>query len=146
MVFGCVVVVIIALVAPALEVVGLSESAASLVARLALVEAAQEPLEGLPEVGREDGIDDGVEHGVEVAEPEEDGEYERRRPEVEQRHGEGHEEEGQPAHYEDPGDDGQRLGGLPFALRLDALHGQLLGRLLRDQLLAGGPVTVQVGR
>lgn len=74
--------------------------------------AAQQLLEGEPEVLAEESVDAGVERRVAVAQPEEDGEEERgdalgaERPD----HVDG--EEGQPAHDEASNDDAQRLGGL----------------------------------
>lgn len=42
---------------------------------LRAVAAAEEFLEGLPELGAEDRVDDGVEGGVEVAQPQEEAEH-----------------------------------------------------------------------
>ena len=90
------------------------------------VDGAEEPLEGLAEVRRENGVDDWVEHGVEVAEPEEEGEEVFVWPQLEEGHCDGHDEEGEPAHDEDARDDGQRLGRLPLPLGLHPLEGGLL--------------------
>ena len=104
---------------------------------------AQHPLERGPELRTEDGVDDRVERRVEVAEPEE----ERHQGVVElvvleDGHHDGKDEEGQPASDEGPGDDGQRLGGLPLALGLER-HVLLLARLARA---AVEPVGLGFGR
>lgn len=87
-------------------------------ARRGPAEAAEQSIEGPPEVRRENGVYDGVEQTVEVAQPEE-----HRQDEVAGRagrpadgHHDGVQEEWQPAANEDARYDGQRLGGLLFAL------------------------------
>lgn len=78
--------------------------------------------EGQPEFGAEHGVDDGVEGGVEVAQPQEEaGNVLVDDAALAQGHDQGHDEERQPAHDERAGDDGQRLGGFPLALRLQRL-------------------------
>lgn len=81
--------------------------------------AANHFRERQPELGAEHGVYDRVEGGVEVAEPQEEAGHvlvdDAARA---QGHDQGHDEERQPAHDERAGDDGQCLGGLPLALRL----------------------------
>lgn len=81
----------------------------------------QDPLEGLPELGTEDGIDDRIERRVEVAQPEKQRHY--RIVDVTglaQGQKEGHQKKWQPAHDEGSGDDGKRFGGFAFPLRLQS--------------------------
>ena len=99
----------------------------------------QNALKGLPELGTEHSVNDRIERRVEVAQPEEEaGHVGVDLARVAQWHEQRHDEEGQPAHDEGAGDDGERLGGLPLALRLQGLllllavhHGILLDHLHR---------------
>ena len=99
---------------------------------------AEDPLEGVSELRAEDSVDDRVEGRVEVAQPEEEGKKVLIEfadvVEVAERKHDGHEEERQPADDECPGDDGQRLGGLPLTL---GVRGLLVLAMLRRQLRRG---------
>lgn len=81
--------------------------------------AANHFRERQPEFGAEHGVYDRVQGGVEVAQPQEEaGHVLVDDAAGAQGHDQGHDEERQPAHDERAGDDGQRLGGLPLAFRL----------------------------
>lgn len=69
--------------------------------------AAQDALEGVAELGAEDGVDDRVEHGVEVPEPEEEGDNVRGEttPVVDGEE-DGHNEKRQPTDDKRAGNDG----------------------------------------
>lgn len=94
----------------------------------AVLPAAQDPLERVPELGREDGVDDRVERRVEVAQPQTHAHRDRR----DVTGGAGRQqdrddEERQPAAHERPRNDGQRFGRLPFPLRVRRRLVLLLG-------------------
>ncbi|KAF8771713.1 hypothetical protein HNY73_019093 [Argiope bruennichi] len=87
-------------------------------------------------------VDEGVEGGVSISEPQEDG---KERGIWHQSwiegHQQGHDEEGQPAHDEDAGDDDERLGCLLLPLRLEMIAAFLthfrcciLEKIIKDHL------------
>lgn len=100
----------------------LLEFSTPIVRAAALRLAAQQPFERLPELRAEYRIYDGVQRWVEVAEPQEQGGQiivdGARLARYRHHH---HDEKRQPAHDERAGDNRQRFGRLPFALRLERL-------------------------
>ena len=81
---------------------------------------AQNLLESEAEVLAEQSVDARVDGRVAVAQPEEDGEEDRRDALFAEGPDDVHSEERHPAAYESADDDAQRLGG--FGLHLEALH------------------------
>lgn len=96
-----------------------------------------DPLEGLPEVAREERVDERVDGGVAVAEPKEDREERIVDAVVAEGPDEVHGEEGQPADDEAAYYDGERFGRLRFHpealdLHLEVLLAELFARVGRQ--------------
>lgn len=84
--------------------------------------AAEDPLEGLPELWTEHGVNDWIQRRVEVAEPEEKGNHRLTYYTIgAKRHHQGHNEEWQPADDERSRDNGERFCCLSLPLCFERL-------------------------